>query len=268
MRIRIWPVLNILRNHSALLAGLLVGCSAGVSGIIIGLVLGFLVDELLGQLRTEHQVRSYLENPGGSRFYEPAEGIAAYCALALLIRSRSVYTDAEGTALQDTEALLLQNILHSAINCFYCPDKETALVESFCRQALCRIGKLNPDLLAESLAARRKEYGDIQRIAEHLAKLAEGSTALAVLHRIQKILCPLTVQEASTAWHILGLDQGASTEEIKRTFRRLAAQFHPDLLGNLDEEKRQHASEAFIKIRAAYRELLSLRHDAAVPRQQ
>lgn len=53
-------------------------------------------------------------------------------------------------------------------------------------------------------------------------------------------------------YRILGLKSGASSEEIKAAYRRLARQYHPDVNpGN------QRAKEKFIEVTEAYKQLLS-----------
>lgn len=50
----------------------------------------------------------------------------------------------------------------------------------------------------------------------------------------------------NSPWKILGLKPGISKEDIKRQFRKLAMQYHPD------HNKSPNAAEMFKKIRAAY----------------
>ncbi|HQC51326.1 MAG TPA: DnaJ domain-containing protein, partial [bacterium] len=47
-------------------------------------------------------------------------------------------------------------------------------------------------------------------------------------------------------YEVLGLDRAASEEEIKRAYRKLALQFHPDRNSDPEsEEKFKEASEAY-----------------------
>lgn len=231
--------------------------------MLIGAVLGFLCDELVKQLRSDRNIRTYLENPGKSEFYEPSPGLGAYCALLVLILSLSVHREGKkGQRFSDNETALLKAATSNAVRCFYCSEKETYLIESFCRQSLYSLDKLNPDLLYESLAARRKSCGDLKRITACLVNTANGKEAEQLVYRIQSLISPVLQPNRTKAWQILGLDPQADTEQIKQTFRKLAVQFHPDVLSNLDADKRQHAHEAFLKIREAYREVMHERSNA------
>jgi curved DNA-binding protein CbpA len=54
---------------------------------------------------------------------------------------------------------------------------------------------------------------------------------------------PMSAMDASSARRILGLSPGASEDEVKRAYRRLARQHHPDVGGD---------EEAFVRIQQAY----------------
>ena len=54
------------------------------------------------------------------------------------------------------------------------------------------------------------------------------------------------------ALEILGLDGEASTEEIARTFRRLAHRHHPDRFSQASEESQRLAAKQFARLRAAF----------------
>lgn len=54
-------------------------------------------------------------------------------------------------------------------------------------------------------------------------------------------------------YRLLGLRTGASYEEIKASYRRLAREYHPDV----NPENEQQAKEKFIKLTEAYRQLIA-----------
>lgn len=60
-----------------------------------------------------------------------------------------------------------------------------------------------------------------------------------------------------SAYKTLGLTFGASEKEIKRAFRTLAVQYHPDKMF-INHLSREDANEKFIEIRNAYEHLMSI----------
>lgn len=58
-------------------------------------------------------------------------------------------------------------------------------------------------------------------------------------------------------YRVLEIDQGASQEEIKAAYRRLAAQYHPDKVQHLGKELQALAEMRFKEIQQAYDELIS-----------
>ncbi|MBN1598251.1 MAG: TerB family tellurite resistance protein [Bacteroidales bacterium] len=55
-----------------------------------------------------------------------------------------------------------------------------------------------------------------------------------------------------SAYKILGVDKNASAKEIKKAYRKLATEFHPDKVSYLGEDIRKDAEEKFQKINQAY----------------
>jgi len=51
---------------------------------------------------------------------------------------------------------------------------------------------------------------------------------------------------------VLGIQPGATKEEIRKAYTRLAAQYHPDKVQHLGEEFRKLAHEKFMAIQKAY----------------
>jgi DnaJ-class molecular chaperone len=54
---------------------------------------------------------------------------------------------------------------------------------------------------------------------------------------------------------VLGVPAGASAEEIKQAYKRLAGKYHPDKVQYLGEEFQELAEKRFKEIQKAYREL-------------
>lgn len=65
-------------------------------------------------------------------------------------------------------------------------------------------------------------------------------------------------QESSQLWDpykILEIEKGASQEEIKQAYRKLAGKLHPDKVQHLGDEFRVLAEKRFKEIQQAYQEL-------------
>lgn len=58
-------------------------------------------------------------------------------------------------------------------------------------------------------------------------------------------------------YNILGVQPGASKEEIKAAYKRLAAQYHPDKVQHLGKEFQELAHKKFVAIQKAYDELMN-----------
>lgn len=61
--------------------------------------------------------------------------------------------------------------------------------------------------------------------------------------------------DSEAAYQILGVDGNATNEEIKKAYRKMALENHPDKVGHLGEDIRKAAEEKFIQINAAYEKI-------------
>jgi hypothetical protein len=251
------------------LAGGLIGLIAGLPGILTGILLGYLIQELFRQFRSDRAAAAYFENPGQPGFYEGEPGLAAWCALAVLVLSESISPENRDAG---SENAITAEAVRGASAAFPGGGKYGSLIESFCRLAGARRKILNADLLAESLAARRASQGDLPWLGKTLHALASGNQALQTAAHIRSILDPgyrvfeqgvhdaaerlFSSPPETDSWEVLGLKPGASPDEVKSGFRRLAILFHPDGLQELDERQREEAARAFMKIEGAYREIM------------
>ncbi len=60
------------------------------------------------------------------------------------------------------------------------------------------------------------------------------------------------VPDTDAAYRILGLDNTATDEEVKKAYHRMAVEYHPDKVSYLGEDFQQVAKEKFQKINEAY----------------
>jgi len=225
------------------------GYFLGIPAMVIGIVLGYFVGCVFAQLGSDKAVCRYFENPGPSSFYEAEPGLAAFCALGVYLFSKAspkILTDEAAAA----------RVAGGAVSVFPQGEKVGTFADLFCRLAFTKLSFLNPDLLTESLFARRKEAGDCALLGSELASMAIGKEAQEEAIYIRQFLDPgfeAPVNSEDDPWTILGISKGASYNEVKSTFRKLAIMFHPDNQTGLNEEERIKLGETFIKIRDAYR---------------
>ncbi|MCL2319079.1 MAG: J domain-containing protein [Treponema sp.] len=302
-RIRIQRIINRLprqiRILGAPLLGGLVGLLGGIPGFFIGVLLGYLLGELFVQSGQERKVFDYFENPAFQQFYEGEPGLAAWCALGVLVASAEMESPEKVSAktspkvffripglrrLGDKSIVLrrplpesslpeniLQRVILGASCVFTGPGAEPLLFEYFSHLAWSLKENLNPDLLAESLMARRIPLaipGDGRNLGRGLSSLAGGEKAKNLAREICLILDPSMTDEAEDnpaldihgnlrkdPWKILGLPPGTPQKEVKTHYRRLAKQFHPDQFALLEEKYRETAARAFVAIQEAYKEV-------------
>ena len=69
-----------------------------------------------------------------------------------------------------------------------------------------------------------------------------------------------SLEPFKTPFHILGLSSTASNDEIKKAYRNLASQCHPDRVAMEDENTVHAAHLKFLEIQSAYQELEKVRN--------
>jgi DnaJ like chaperone protein len=62
-------------------------------------------------------------------------------------------------------------------------------------------------------------------------------------------------KSGDSSYKILGVNRSDSPEEIKRVYRKLATEYHPDKVSYLGEDFRKDAEEKFQKINEAYEKI-------------
>lgn len=62
-------------------------------------------------------------------------------------------------------------------------------------------------------------------------------------------------KDVSSAYKVLGIENRASDEELKKAYRKMAVKHHPDKYNQLGEEQQKAAKEKFQKIQQAYEQI-------------
>ena len=136
--------------------------------------------------------------------------------------------------------------------------------------------KINPDLWKICHAFRQYAGYEIRMllldlayqiaITDHIITDAEQREINTVASLIgvpeeehQRIKNKYLSTQSKDNYSILGLRQGASPEEIKKAYRVMAAQYHPDKVTHLGKELIDFANQKFREINKAYDELKKVR---------
>lgn len=216
------------KNHIFKAAGAAAGFLAGLGifGIIFGLIGGAFIDQLFKNHRQKKYIRKFLEHPSGG----------------------------------DTEDCILLESAAAAIVWQKC--RKDPLKSGVFRQNLHVYLKAAPRCLAETI--EELESIDYDGIRSYFSTYADDP----LRNRLESFqnACGLAgktpVNTASAAdYELLGLSPGAKPEEVKKVYRRLASQFHPDSGATLSDEQLQISSEAFKKIKEAYERIIQSHKD-------
>jgi len=277
IRIKIKAITNRcprqLRKFEKPLIGGLIGLIGGIPGFFIGLLLGYLLGELFVQTFRDKKIIEYLENPGSQQLNESEPGLAAWCALGILIAAENQADSSVDSSLDfsldssldspaNSSERILKQVFLEACYVFNSPLLDLSQIEHFSRLAWQKKSSLNPDLLAESFIYRRAVLGDSGNLARRFNRMAVGKKAKTLAGEIILIIDPAYINDEQPGnsmpkdpWKILGLPPGTPPGEVKAHYRRLAKQFHPDNLEVLDEAQKETAARAFVAIKEAYQKI-------------
>jgi hypothetical protein len=88
-----------------------------------------------------------------------------------------------------------------------------------------------------------------------LRNLAQGEVLPGRSRFVRRSRVDASVSKSSLLG-TLGLAPGASADDVKRAFRQLARELHPDRLGAADPDEREKLARRFAQISAVYHQLL------------
>lgn len=66
-------------------------------------------------------------------------------------------------------------------------------------------------------------------------------------------------RDVNSDYHVLGIEPGATDEEVKKAYRQMAVRYHPDKVASLGEEYQRGAKEKFQKVQEAYENIKKAR---------
>ncbi len=248
---------GFLSRHRGKIGGVFLGLllRIGFFGPLLGLTLGFFWDEFLGEKRILQAARSFLAEPSPQTLQKIPPGERPGFLLMILGRRYFLALKAGGDGWNSLEipyTRALRNCLEPTRDIQRGIDRAAALF-------------LQPPPQLETVSEMVKpliKEEEKRKVAEVLFSLSPGGDRTAESRRFLHSLCrcwniPLPREEnPHMEYHLLGLPPDAPMEQVKQTFRTLAAQFHPDTAVHLTETQKNESEEAFRKIRNAYEKII------------
>ncbi len=256
----------LFRRHAGLITGCVVGLVAGlgVFGLILGGLIGYLVDELRARMSGWKRIDRFFRTSDRTGIDDRSVWLASVTALTgavLMKRTHGSVRRFERELLKERIACAFelspperQAVDHFVARLF---QVGAPAVASICGK-LVAVTNGEEEREAVVLLLYRVAAGESERIDRAQDELIRSiSVALGVSPERFNVMREAGVPTDDEAYRILGVRRSAQIDEIKRVYRRLATQFHPDSGGELDEERRRQTEEAFIRIQNAYRQIIS-----------
>jgi DnaJ-domain-containing protein 1 len=234
------------------------GILGGPLGAVFGFVLGYLLDMIAAELLLHRAVRRYLLNCIPPRTGELAVPMAAGC-VALCVIYRRHPTAAERNECSRT--LSAQEIIRDERDSRgrrRLADRIVNSISFFSRQIDLRAARACWSEMTE--ADRRTVFSVCSPLARgNRTTLGAAANLLSLPSEVwQQLVSPEVFASLDPGdCEVLGVSTVADIYEIRRAYRRLAAQFHPDTMTELSEVQRHEAEAVFVRVHDAYERLCS-----------
>lgn len=233
----------------------------GPIGAILGFVLGNAVDDLAADPMPEN-------GTGTKAKQRPAEAREGDFQLSLLILSALVIK-ADGSS-EKTELDFVRNQFvrmfgvekaNESFRLFSHLMREEIQAKAVCDQIRRHMPYAGRLQLLHFLFGIARADGRVNRPElELIAKLA-GYLYISRtdFHSISAMFEVQAGDPLEKAYRILEVEPGATHEDVKKAYRKMAMKYHPDRVASLGEDAQKGAREKFQQIRQAYESIASAR---------
>ena len=239
----------------------------GIAGAVIGLIVGHFIDEIVLHLRNLSRLEKFFKDPDSATL---GGKTLVTVVTASVLYSFMVESGRNGEKERETIKQLI--LRHLGLN-----PRDIFFIQK-CIDRLAGTDTEHPGRTLYFVQIFR--YHTEYRLRLRLAKLLSMFTAittpvkekpagkpsllLAVFESLELRSCDMEpllrgMEGVMRDYKILGVNINASSGEIKRQFRLLAAQYHPDRSGDRSEEETRQAERKFIEIKAAYDNIMKSR---------
>jgi DnaJ like chaperone protein len=96
---------------------------------------------------------------------------------------------------------------------------------------------------------------DGQYHADEVAVIEQAAAYMGISSADLNSIRAMFVKDINNAYDILEITPEATNEEVKKAYRRLAVEYHPDKVSHLGDDIRKSATEKFQKLVAAYEQI-------------
>lgn len=131
-------------------------------------------------------------------------------------------------------------------------EKEIPVIE-VCQQIRFNMAQASKVQMLYFLFGIAKADGIVSEMEIHL--LETISKQLGIDHSTFLSVKSMYYDDIESAYGVLGLNGSATEEEIKKAYRKMAIENHPDKVGHLGEDIRKAAEEKFTQINVAYEKI-------------
>lgn len=248
-------VKSFLRRHGGKTGGILLGLllRTGFFGPLLGLVLGFFWDEFLEEKQIRRGAREFLMESTPEALNKIPAAERPGFLIMIIVRHYFLTLKTGRAGWNRLEPL----VTHAVLGCL---EKSRDLQRGMERAAA--LPPQPPSDVPLEMAGTLIRDDQKQKVVEVLLGLSpEGDKSLESRRFLRRLCGVWDVasprnDDPDREYHLLGLPRSAPVEEVKQTFRTLAAQFHPDTSLHLTETQKSESEEAFRKIRDAYEKIL------------
>lgn len=251
-----------MHQYIGRLAGGVVGAIGGVPGALFGFLLGLLIDRVRVATWPRRRLAGLAAHPHAVRSAD-----ALVDGAALLWGVAVTRVDGARSPVSASALLVALREVRPHSHDSWVSNRMHELAEEAVK------GRIQPDdaRLVDALRRRCSEsqLEDVVRVLVRIA--ANGAGGVSAAARAYVVGLNRALALADTVWRdaeaavgsldrractVLGIEPTANADHVRRAYRSLAAQFHPDTAPELDAERRAQLADTFARIQAAY-ELLS-----------
>jgi DnaJ like chaperone protein len=232
-----------------------------IIGAIIGFVIGVMSDsnagkEQGGQRRSPFGTGGYGQAGGQYRQYSQ-HAVQEQFSKSLLILSAEVM-NADGKILKAeldfVKQFLIQQFGQAGAQQYVIQLKTILQQENDIQQTCMNISRMMPTqqrtMLVQYLFGIAQSDGNISK--QEINIIERISTMLGIPAYEFSQLKSMFWKDAANSYKVLGIEKNADDRAVKKAYRKMAVENHPDKFATLGEQHQKAANEKFQKIQEAY----------------